>query len=117
MDEREVIIDVGVELGSLILYGVRTNGGWVFQRNVVDQTPFMLDEAEIRHDSNFTDSWDEALSLLDEYPWRQMYPIKVHPEFREAVWAALQNPQLNGGRIRMLEQWKELCGIGAQTSV
>lgn len=109
MIEREVIVEVGAEGGSITLYGVRTDTGWRYQRNVVDQTLFMLDEEEIRHDSLFCSSWDEALSLLDKYPWHQLYPLQVHSEFQAAVLRAVQERFSGDDRARHAELWSECC--------
>jgi hypothetical protein len=113
VSEREVILRVGAEGGSVTLHGVRTEDGWRFQRSVVDQTPWMLDEAEIRHDSQFTSSWDEALALLDRYPWQRLFPIRVHPEFRQVVWSAVQTRYAGNNAENDLEWWRDRCGIGA----
>src|ERR1700694_1651688 len=111
MNLREVILRVGAEGGAITIYGVRTQDGWRFQRNVVDQTPLMLDEEEIRHDSAFTSSWEEALVLLDRYPWPRFYPIQVHPEFRQAIWAAVQKRYAGKNAAEDLERWQDRCGV------
>lgn len=111
MSKREVIVQVGAEGGSITLYGVRADHGWRFQRNVVDQTPYLLDEEEIQHDSDFTSSWDEALTLLGRYPWRRLFPIAVHPEFQQIVWRAVQTPEAGPTSENNLVRWRTCCGI------
>lgn len=111
MSEREIILWAGVEGGGIKLFGIRLDGGWRFQRNVVDQTPLMLDEEEIRHDSMFTSSWEEALALLDRYPWHRFSPIRVHPEFRQAVWAAVEARYTGRKAEEDLERWRDRCAM------
>ena len=113
MSKREIILFIGAEGGGITLYGEQTQDGWRFQRNVRDQTPWMLNAEEIRHDSTFTSSWDEALTLLDRYPWHRLFPIEVHPKFRQAVWAAVQQRYAGADAERSLERWRDRCGIDA----
>ena len=113
MSERELILLVGAEGGGVALYGIRTDDGWRFQRNVVDQSPLMLDEDEIRHDSKFVSSWEEALALLDQYPWRQLSPIRVHREFRQHVWAVVKKRYTGANAERDLERWRDRCAVDA----
>ena len=35
-------------------------------------------------DSPLVENWDEALLMLDRYPWVSLSPIRVHPTFRKA---------------------------------
>ena len=102
---------VGGEGGSIKLYGVRTNDGWLYQKDMVDQTPLMLDDKEIRHSSAFTSSWKEALELLDRNRWQRLSPIRVHPEFRQAIWAAVQQRYTGDDPEEDLERWRDRCGI------
>lgn len=113
MSEREIILSVGGEGGDITLQGARTKDGWRFQRNVVDQTLLMIHEGEeIRYDSQFTSSWDEALGLMDQYPWQHLYPLQVHPEFGHAVWAAVQKRCVGECSEHALERWRDRCGVG-----
>ena len=115
MEQNEVIVEVGAEGGSLTLFGVRTKQGWLFSRNVIDQSLMLLDdeEAEIRHDSESVDSFTAALGLLDKYPWQHLCPMEVHPEFRglilEAVTARYKAE--NETNARRLPDWVELCSV------
>ena len=113
MSEREIILSVEGEGGDITLRGARTKDGWRFQRNVVDQTLVMIDEGdEIRHDSQFTSSWHEALDLMDRYPWQRLYPLQVNPEFGHAVWAAVQKRCDGECSEHALKRWRDRCGVG-----
>ena len=52
MNGREVIIELGAEGGSIALYGFRTDRGWLFTREVIDQTPELIDEERIEKTSS-----------------------------------------------------------------
>ena len=115
-NKRQLILISGVEGGGVTLYGERTEHGWRFSSDFVDQTPFMLadgeDQTEIRRESRSTESWDEALELLDELGWLRLPAIMVHEEFRQRVWEAVQqrlgSDERNASR---LERWRKRCKI------
>ena len=112
VSNRELILRVGTEGGDITLYGIRAENGWRFQRNVVDQTPRMLEEQEILHASDLVATWEEALVLLDRYPWTRLSPREVHPEFRHAVWAAVEKRYAGDSPEADLDRWHERCEIG-----
>lgn len=114
MNPAEVILEIGAEGGSLTLYGVRTPSGWLFSRDVIDQTLQMLDEESIEHSSETVDSWSAALELLSEYPWVNLFPLQVHPEFRGLVIDAVRADYKtrNDTRMRQRDRWERLCGVG-----
>jgi hypothetical protein len=95
VNKSEVILEVGGEGGGITLYGLRDPVGWRYSTSVLDQTHSMLpdefDEPGIRKNSKVVSSWEAALRLIDRYPWHRFYPLTVHPEFCERIWAAVQN--------------------------
>jgi hypothetical protein len=110
MDKCEVVVEVLAEGGSIALIGARHGRGWTFSRSVNDSTSELIGEKPIFHKSAEVDSWEDALGLLDKYPWQTFYPSKVHPEFRARVWIALQE-RLAGDEKKSLEleRWRDLC--------
>jgi hypothetical protein len=98
------------------LHGERTKHGWRFFSDFVDQTPFMLaddeDQREIRRESRSTESWEEALGILDQSGWLNLPAVRVHPEFRQKVWDAVRE-RLGGDErnAKRLERWRERCNI------
>ncbi len=111
MSESEVIIELGAEGGSITLFGVRSPRGWLYSRSVDDWTSELIDEERIEHDSNVVDSWESALGLLDRYPWHMLSPVRIHPEFREQIWIAVQRRfEGRGDAMARIEKWRELCG-------
>jgi hypothetical protein len=116
MNESEVILEIGAEGGSITLYGVRTQHGWCFSRKVIDWTPELIDEEPINEEpfqrkATIVNSWEAALDLLDQYPWCKLYPISIHPDFRQKVWVALhERLHHNSGTTEFdLKRWRELC--------
>lgn len=110
--KNEIILQAGIEGGDITLYGVQGKDGWRFSREVIDQSALMLDEPAIQHESEVVASWEEALGLLDHYPWHRFRPLEVHPDFQQIVFEAVmaryskeKNPNL-----RRLPDWKECCG-------
>lgn len=106
----EVILSVAAEGGSITLYGVRSARGWAFERCISDQTPTLLDEPALQHDSGTVHSWDTALELLDRYPWHRLSPRAVHPEFRSQLWREIELRDREGlVPERRLEDWRRVC--------
>jgi hypothetical protein len=103
----EIILEVLAEGGSISLYGQRHGSAWRFARSSVDQTPELLGEPWIAHDSEVVQTWPAALALLDEYPWARFSPVQVHPEFRERVLNAVL--ERAGENARHLTKWRKLC--------
>jgi hypothetical protein len=111
---QEVIVLTGVEGGGVTLYGERTERGWRFSCNFVDQTPFILadgeDQREIRRMTKTVESWRDALALLDEKGWLRLPAIHVHPEFRQQVLQVFEKRLGDDPRNeRELERWRERC--------
>lgn len=73
----------------------------------------LTDETKTQHISEMVDSWENALKLLDKYPWQNLFPLVVHPEFRELVLKAVVaryklEKQRNSPR---LPNWKTSCSV------
>jgi hypothetical protein len=116
-EEREIILQAAGVGIMVTLFGVRVEGGkWKFFLDNDEGTMAdFLDEEDadvlpkLRTKSEFVDTWDKALALLDRYPWRCFVPKEVHPEFRDLVWSAVQarEPKENEGIKRHIyEGWK-----------
>jgi hypothetical protein len=116
-ENQEIILRM-VGVGIMVtLYGVRLGKGkWKFtlDKNEGTMADFLLEEdadvlSTLRTRSNYVGTWDEALVLLDKYPWTYFVPKEVHPEFRELVWSAVESR--NGKQSWRLEkhcyeEWK-----------
>jgi hypothetical protein len=111
MEKSEIIVKVGAEGGDITIYGIRTKQGWLFSREVIDQSLMLLDEgATIQHKSEVANSWPGALELLDQYPWHKLRPREVHPEFQDIILDAVLERFKNERNPRQLSRWKESCG-------
>jgi len=113
MNDREIVLLLGAEGGGVTLYGGRDNERWRFSFKMVDQTPVLLEGKEIVRHSPLVESWDEALLMLDRYPWLSLSPIRVHPAFRKAVWLAVQQRYTGTNAHRDLARWRDRCDIAA----
>lgn len=112
MESSEVILQIGGEGGDLTIYGVRTETGWRFSREVIDQNCLMLDGTETCHSSEVVDTWDGALALLDRYRWHYLFPLAVHPEFRQQVIDLVRARYEAGSvpdRYGQLDRWNKVC--------
>jgi hypothetical protein len=91
-EAEEVILEVGVDGGSLRLVGRRRPRRWAFQARTTEQALIHDDPdlAGCRPPARpWTSSWRGALRQLAQYPWEHMYPLRVHPEFRTRIAAEL----------------------------
>lgn len=93
---KKVIVEVWGEGGSLTLYGIQTPDGWQFRTET--------NEAALEDDEDmpglperpWVATWRSALRQLGAYPWTRLYPVTVHPEFRDRVFKALKAREKKG---------------------
>ncbi|MFP5210053.1 MAG: hypothetical protein ACLGRW_12270 [Acidobacteriota bacterium] len=128
--DTEVILRVGAEGGDVTLVGRQGEGGWRFSLHVDDCSGEFLDEEDAAglprgiQASPWVHSWPAAVALLDRYPWTQLSPQAVHPEFREQVGQEVSR-RISGGfdgdqkqaihpldAARALEDWRHFCVFG-----
>ncbi len=116
VEAPEVVREVGGEGGSLTIVGARTADGWRF-RMVRDETTLraLLSKEdrvglEFWHQTDWVDSFEAALGLLDQYPWHRLYALQVHPDFRPEVWAAVEERCRKDRRGEWgRDRWSRLC--------
>lgn len=108
----ELILEIGGEGGGITLYGANTNSGWVFCLAVLDHSLQLAGEDKaIERMSEFVHSWGDALALLDHYPWSQLSPLFVHPEFQENVLKAVVESDNCGNLDHRLKDWQRACSM------
>jgi hypothetical protein len=108
---NEIIVEVGAEGGSLTLLGQRNGRGWLYNMNLFDQTLSWVDDGpEVERTSKVVKTWAAALKLLDQYPWHRLYPLHVHPGFKEKVFAAVVSRNKRDHNEYGMDRWKDLCG-------
>jgi hypothetical protein len=112
---RELVLEVGAEGGSLSLVRRRNiDANWEY-RTETDETAFYdllskgdLSGLEVSTHSRYVRSFEEALTVLDKYPWFDFVPLKVHPEYFHAVLGEVRK---RGGEATERRWRKELdCG-------
>jgi hypothetical protein len=125
--QNEIIIECGVEGGSWTLVGRRGDrGGWRFRttRNETALLDLMSEEDREEADlagfepygeTDWVVSWEAALALFDAQPWASLFcPIRVHPDFAERIWAAVQercSEQDESARYNF-KAWHRVCHGG-----
>ena len=107
---REVVLKVGAEGGSLTVVRQRNAyDDWQFR---IERNEFAAYEAlseedrqgiEFSSQTGYVRSFEEVLSALDRYPWFDLFPLEVHPEFADAV---LREVRKRGGQAAEL-RWRE----------
>lgn len=103
----EVVLEVGAEGGSLTL--VRETV-WRFRMKQNEAAIYdLLSENDRSEAGNYSgqsvsvSSFQEALDLLDKYPWFRLHPVHVHPEFLDEV---LSEVRTRGGEQEET-RWRE----------
>ncbi|MGA2724202.1 MAG: hypothetical protein ABSG79_17560 [Bryobacteraceae bacterium] len=107
---REIVLKVGSEGGSLAILRERdADEGWHFriERNETALCDLLSEEdregGEHFAQTGYLHSFNRALAMLDRYPWSDLYPVEVHPEFLEAV--LLEVRKRGGGTAEA--RWRE----------
>jgi hypothetical protein len=119
LTEPTVIIEIGAEGGSIkVLRRTADDGAEQYSVQLRDQTMTFLsgDEAgpEIRRDSAWTTSWEQVLKTLRKWPWPMLYPMYVHPDYRERVLSEVERyrrPDGQPARASAVERCKEACDL------
>ena len=116
MSRAELILRVAAEGGSIAIYGRQKGDLTQYRVGIVDQTLTFLDGddagEEIRSDSGWLNTWEEAVAKIDRWPWPNLYPKFVQPSVRDAVWKAVQDYGDRVGRsVRQaaLDGWRNEC--------
>jgi hypothetical protein len=120
----EIILETLFQSGSLTVFGVRTATGWRFQVHYVRFGPNRGpdDPSAYRRKSDWVDSWEAALALLNERRyWHMTSAHQVHPDFRQRALAAVQerfgreaarrknDPGWERACRDRLDQWRRVC--------
>ena len=112
MKPNEVVFHVAGEGGSIALYGLRADSGWLFSFNFIDSSTALPSKTSTMSHTNVVSEWQGALELLADRAWHMLKPLCVHPEFREDIFNALVARELvpgGGGKSRHRQRWEELC--------
>jgi hypothetical protein len=107
----EIVLEVGAEGGSLAVFGERiAEGKWRF-RVVRDEISFreLLSDEDLEglvlfELGDYVPSFQDALKLLDRYPWFRLYPLVVHPNFLDLVLSGVKKR----GGTEEETRWREM---------
>lgn len=107
---NEVIMEVLAEGGSRVLYGLHQTEGWFFSLDFIDSvSPCLLKDRE-NLPAKVVASLSDALTLLDRYPWINLAPSMVHPEFRKEILNAVFAREAEARAMsRYHDRWVEKC--------
>lgn len=107
---QQVIVEVGSEGGSLTLYGIQSPEGWQFKVETSEAALVDDEDDPDMLERPWVATWRSALKQLDGYPWTQLFPLSVHPDFRDKVFKALQTRKKKGLVIDW-DQWGNVLNI------
>ncbi len=109
------IIAVGAEGGSITLFGWKDEKGvWYYLRETDERTLMdMMPEDDQKglcfyHNSESVTDWDEAIKLMNRYPWPCLYPLYVHPDFADQVKCELKRASDRWDHIDF-HRWDAVC--------
>ena len=109
--EPVTVLRVMAEGGSIALL-VRCVPAQSFALRVRDQCLQLIDEGEGYESVTHWGTWDEAVRVLERYPWRNLYPVEVNEAWSTEVWE-LVNAHSKAEGCRRLSEWSDLCGHAA----
>lgn len=108
----EIVLKVGGSGGSVTLLRWQTSSGeltWTMETNEVALYDLLESEDGFNpRDAvrrKHADSFDDAIKLLDKYPWPRLYPMEVHPRYREAILMAV----LERAGAEVEKRWRTLA--------
>ena len=123
MEDSETILEIGACGGHLQICGKRlADGSWAFLATRNESTVLGMLPEEDREglsatdQSGWVDSFEEALEHLDRYPWHKLYPLRVHPEFKDRIYEIVTKRYAGDipGRRMNRDEWQYLCGKRAR---
>jgi len=108
------IIEIGAEGGGITLFGWKSKkGDWSFIRETDERTlQDMMSKEDaaglgFQSTSETVTGWSGALKILSKYPWQNLYPLYVHPEFVDLVWEEIVSMEKESFS---LSDWQRICG-------
>lgn len=119
MNSQEVILVIGAAGGTISLSDLLNSDGTSrFMRENNESFHADLLSEEDREGLCFQScdssvgTFSEALNLLKQYSWHQLYPVTVHPEFRQLVFhAVIKLNKKDGEKNTHHYEWEMVCGM------
>lgn len=110
MGNQEVILKVGSEGGSLTVSGSKEGEYWNFHFASLDQSEALVDEhaEEIKHACSYPSIYD-VFEAMNQYPWHRLYPLRVHPSFKDQIHKEVLRRYADEGQMnRLPEEWEDV---------
>jgi hypothetical protein len=93
--KEEVILEIAGEGGGITIVGRQNadGSGREFAKKTASDNWLLLEEGETPNPEykepplEWVGSWHEVIALIDQYPWAMLFPLEIHPEFKEDVLA------------------------------
>jgi hypothetical protein len=102
----ERILKVAAEGGAITVYGWPSWGASWWVRVVTNEDALLDEETDAAavptSQSQWVSGWEAAVTELDRSPWARLYPLSVHPAFRDVV---LRDAQARAGEHFDLDAW------------
>lgn len=91
MSKWELIVEFGAADGKVSLFGKALSDNiWYFmlksQEYAIDDIPDDEETNLLVSENKLTGDWNQAVRLMNKYPWKSMRPIKIHPLFKMFLW-------------------------------
>lgn len=91
MDEWEVIVEFGAAGEKILLYGkLLGDNKWKFILGIPEYSQENnLNGGEkdlLTSKEQSTGDWNQAICLMNKFPWKSMCPINIHPMFKAFLW-------------------------------
>ena len=103
---EHTLLKVGSEGGCIELLGLETDGSWRFRLATQETVIYDLLGEDSPHEAMkpaWVDTWEAALALLDAYPWQELYPLAVHPQFQKLIYQAVS--RYHGSHHQHCDEW------------
>jgi hypothetical protein len=117
-EKMHVVVEIGGEGGSLKLFASASPAAPNYVLAITDQSLLLIGEGEvIEGERGRAASWRGALKLLDRYPWSELYPLHVHPDYLKRVLDAVKRrlARNDPAYIRYrLQKWREATQAEAE---
>ena len=108
---REIVLQVGAEGGSLTIVRYHVSGEkWQFAiiRDESTLADFLgeEDKEDLFETLDSIPTFEDAIALMNKYPWPNLYPLVVHPEYANRVMEIIER----SGNPRAKDGWQEILG-------
>ena len=108
---REIVLQVGAEGGTLTIVRYHVSGEkwqFAFIRDESTLADFLgeEDQEDLLEALDSIATFEGAIALMNKYPWLDLYPLMVHPEYSNEVMEIIER----SGNPRAKDRWKDILG-------